>query len=264
MIVVNDELQSRANMDPDLVEEYADAMRRGADLPPVRVVGDEDKGEFFLFGGFHRIAALDRIKGDDPDYRLPVELVSSGGEKDAIWLSAAENQSHGLRRSNADKRRAAELAVKCSPSISDRALADHIGVSQPFVSKIRKELEGGGDLPEQPERQGKDGKVRKQPDKPEPQPLPSDAGEVAEFVDSLHDRLKAIRDEIEVELDSNHPAFREVNGEMFKHIFDELQNVLKKQCRPFKPCPRCGGDGCSSCKDRGFVSKDAWDILNAG
>jgi hypothetical protein len=47
-----------------------------------------------------------------------------------------------LRFSNADKRKAATLALKDSKlKKSDNQIAALIGVSQPFVSKLRKELE---------------------------------------------------------------------------------------------------------------------------
>ena len=54
--------------------------------------------------------------------------------------SLGANQSNGLRRTNADKRHAVELALKEFPKLSDRAIAEMCGVSQPFVSEFRPKV----------------------------------------------------------------------------------------------------------------------------
>ena len=47
------------------------------------------------------------------------------------------NAIHGQRRTNADKRRCVELAVKEFASLSSRAIAELCGVSKTFVENIR-------------------------------------------------------------------------------------------------------------------------------
>ena len=70
--------------------------------------------------------------------------------------------------------RAAE-AVKANPEKSDRAIAAEIGVSQPTVSKARKDLEATDKELSVDERIGLDGKTRKLPEKKqEPEKKPDE------------------------------------------------------------------------------------------
>jgi hypothetical protein len=59
----------------------------------------------------------------------------------------------------------AREAIEANPEKSDRAIAADIGVSQPTVSKIRKELEATDNNLSVEERIGLDGKKRKMPEK---------------------------------------------------------------------------------------------------
>jgi len=47
------------------------------------------------------------------------------------------NAANGLRRSNADKRRCVEIALKEFGKLSSRAIAELCGVSHPFVDGLR-------------------------------------------------------------------------------------------------------------------------------
>lgn len=75
------------------------------------------------------------------------------------------NPERGLRRTNADKRRAVTAMVKARSGWSDRDIAKHVGVSQPLVSKLRAELttvissEAEGARLNPPVREGRDGKA---------------------------------------------------------------------------------------------------------
>jgi len=53
--------------------------------------------------------------------------------------------------------------------LSDRQIAEHVGVSDRMVNKYRTELESTAKVSQLSERKGKDGKVRKLPEKP-PEP----------------------------------------------------------------------------------------------
>jgi hypothetical protein len=66
--------------------------------------------------------------------------VRAGTVRDAILFSLGANRAHGLRVTNADKRKAvgAMLADAEWSAWSDRKIADACGVSQPFVSGMRK------------------------------------------------------------------------------------------------------------------------------
>ena len=86
--------------------------------------------------------------------------VSAGSRQDAAWAACAANQTHGLRRTNADKRKAVTLALKRHPEMSDQAIADHCGVSRNMAFGVRRQHVK--DLQVE-KRVGVDGKTRKVP-----------------------------------------------------------------------------------------------------
>lgn len=134
-IEIDERLQSRASIDVDVIQEYAAAMLLGDQFPPIDIVFDGMK--YWLWSGFHRVfaakaAGLETFEAN----------VTDGSFADAWWLSLTTNATHGLRRTNADKRRAVERAFKHPnwTSMSDMEIARHCAVSHNFVSVIRREL----------------------------------------------------------------------------------------------------------------------------
>jgi hypothetical protein len=132
MITVAD-LQARAGTDPATVQDYAERMHAGETFPPVTVFHDGEK--YFLADGFHRFSACQQngCKVIEADVR-------PGGHKDALWHAVGANKAHGLKRSNADKRRAVSLALAEHPEMSDRAIATHVGVNHNLVGDIRGQV----------------------------------------------------------------------------------------------------------------------------
>lgn len=131
-LTLTNELQPRQAISSDVVTEYADAMREGVKFPPVLVFFDGQR--YLLADGFHRVYAAREAK------LVSIEADVKNGDEDAAkWHSYSANSSHGLRRTNADKRRAVEhaLAHPHAEKMSDSAIARHVGVSQQFVSKMR-------------------------------------------------------------------------------------------------------------------------------
>lgn len=82
--------------------------------------------------GWHRVMAAEQIDAMD----ITAEL-RDGGRVDALKHALGANAIHGQRRSNADKRRCVELAIKEFASLSSRAIAELCGVSKTFVENIR-------------------------------------------------------------------------------------------------------------------------------
>lgn len=60
--------------------------------------------------------------------------MTAGGRADAL-----KHALHGHRRSNADKRRCVEIALREFPKLSSRAVAKLCGVSHTFVEQLRPE-----------------------------------------------------------------------------------------------------------------------------
>jgi len=77
--------------------------------------------------------------------------------RDACGQSAP---AHGLRRTNADKRRAVEIALREFPNLSSAELARVCAVSHTLVDKVRPQpaTVAGSEA-----RLGADGKIRKMP-----------------------------------------------------------------------------------------------------
>lgn len=137
--------QLRAAMRDDVVEEYAEAMRDGAEFPPVLVYWSDDadygaRGKF-LIDGFHRYRAAVRAGRE-----TILAEVRPGGLMEALWASLTANATHGLRRSRADLQRAIDTALVHSygKGLSDREIARHVGCDHKTVGARRRVLVQSG------------------------------------------------------------------------------------------------------------------------
>ena len=127
-------LQTRAALNEDTVQDYADAMERGDRFPAVTVF--TDGAEYYLADGFHRVEALRRI-----GKRAVVAELQEGDFKAALLYALKANSTHGLRRTNADKRHALEMAWNAREELfggepSNALLAEPCGVSYKTVQRF--------------------------------------------------------------------------------------------------------------------------------
>ena len=127
--------QSRDQLNEDVVAEYAEAMKAGIQFPAVTVF--YDGSSYWLADGFHRYFAAKKA-----GIPLINEEVTPGTLQDAQLFSYGVNANHGLRRSNADKRRAVTGALShpVSSTWSDNQIAKHCGVHHSTVGDIRRSL----------------------------------------------------------------------------------------------------------------------------
>ncbi len=134
-ITVDPRCQPRQRIDEVTVAEYVQAMRDGATFPPVTVYQDGETS--WLADGFHRIAAAKEAGLAT----VPADI-RPGDIRAAMLHAVGANATHGLRRSNADKRRAVETLLGDDEwaSWSDHEIARRCAVSQPFVSDRRNSL----------------------------------------------------------------------------------------------------------------------------
>ena len=126
--------QPRKEIDTNVVKEYAEDMENGDIFPPVLVFFDGT--DYWLADGFHRILAAESIGLNEISAKVKL-----GKQRDAILYSVGANARHGLRRTNADKRRAA-LTLLQDPEWSqwtNVAIAKACGVAESFVRKLKKE-----------------------------------------------------------------------------------------------------------------------------
>lgn len=160
-------VQSRVAIDPAYVAELAEQVKAGAKLPPVDVY--KDATGTWMADGFHRLRAHEAA--GKPNIRAEIH---KGGQADAAWHSCGANKAHGLRRTNADKQRAVEMALKLKPGNSDRLIAEHVRVADVTVRATRDRCKILA-----PERTGKDGKTYTVPPPRQPSSVPQPSKPVA-------------------------------------------------------------------------------------
>lgn len=141
-------IQCRADINTDTVSEYAQGMADGAQFPSIVVFGSAEK--CWLGDGWHRVLAAQQLLFEEIEADL-----RAGGRADALKYALGANAAHGRRRTNADKRRCVEIALREFPSLSSRAIAELCGVSHHTVESVRPEP--GGQIAHV-ERTGQDGK----------------------------------------------------------------------------------------------------------
>jgi len=146
--------QPRVAMDQTAINDYAEAIRAGAKLPPVTVFDD---GQYlWLADGFHRyaaakLAAQEHVWAD----------IKRGTQRDAVLYAVGTNATHGLRRTSADKRRAIERLL-LDPEWrqwSDAEIARRCAVDPKTVAAVRAEVTATMEIPESTHRRGRDGRL---------------------------------------------------------------------------------------------------------
>ncbi len=142
--------QMRVDMRPEIVAEYADEMLAGTTFPPVVLYQEGET--YWLADGYHRVDAARRI-----NLETITAAIHEGTSRDAILHGIGANAVHGLRRTQADKRRAVERLLRDPEwaKWSNRKVAAAARVDHKTVGKIRRELSGeiptpnraGGEIP---------------------------------------------------------------------------------------------------------------------
>jgi hypothetical protein len=127
--------QCRERIDDQLVLDYCQAYKDGAELPPVSVCYDDEN--YWLFDGFHRLsgAAMAGLEVIDAE-------IFAGTQRDAILRSTGANAKHGKRRTPAE-RRIALVRLLSDPEWAAwplRKQADQCGCSTTLVATVRTEL----------------------------------------------------------------------------------------------------------------------------
>ena len=146
--------QPREQINFIVVADYAEQYRTGAIMPAIEVVTDGEV--YWLWDGWHRTKGAEQAGKE-----TIMANVQAGDLATAQWLSYSANQTHGLRRSNADKRRAVELALSHPKAVtlSDQQLSNHCGVARSNVWNIRKEMESTCQIDKSATRTGRDGRT---------------------------------------------------------------------------------------------------------
>jgi hypothetical protein len=190
------------------VAEYAEAYQNDAEMPPVAVYFDG--AAYWLVDGFHRYhaaikAGMTHIDAD----------ITNGTVREAILHSVGVNVTHGLKRSNADKRKAVQTLLNDAEWArwSSVQIAKVCGVGDDLVNSMRASRTETiyknkyGQTAKMNVTSGNEGENSQPPemkDKPEMSPpetkvraaeLPPDDCEIEQLRDSL-DALSADHDRI--------------------------------------------------------------------
>ena len=131
-LVMDERLQSRAEINEQTVSEYAEALEDGAEFPAVLVYFDGI--HYYLADGYHRAHAHKRI-----DKVSILCDVVNGTLRDAILRSTGVNKDHGMRPTHADRRKSVMTLLDDLEweGMSNTQIAKHCGVSVSFVANLR-------------------------------------------------------------------------------------------------------------------------------
>lgn len=231
LIRIDGGTQSRAEINQVTVTEYAEAIESGSVFPPVRVFFDGVS--YWLGDGFHRYFA--HLKAGKEGIAADV---TNGTQRDAILHSLSANALHGLRRTNADKRKAVTILLQDFEwqEWFNSEIARHCHVSLPLVAQIKKEL--GMEGSDEPKKyRTADGKVHekrtpKRADKKEEpllkeeapeQPKNDEHDEHQEMVDALIAENEKLTDRLAIGALEGTPEEKE----LAKNTIEELREDLR-------------------------------------
>ncbi len=128
--------------DPEVIDDYVLAIQGEGQLDPRNhgvmppVICFWDGKTLWLADGFYRLSASIKA-GEDKIWAV----IYRGTLDTARWYACATNQSHGVRRTYADKRKAVGVAMAHvrGKDMPNRELARWVGVAESFVRKIKTE-----------------------------------------------------------------------------------------------------------------------------
>jgi len=136
--------QVRVRLDRSVIDDYQEALENGSEFPPLLVYREKNTERNVLVDGFHRLYAMVNLGWPEV-----VCEVKEGNMHDALVEALGANQAHGLRRTNADKRHAVQMALK-DPEISkmtQEEIADICGVTDRTVRNIHQQMMTDDDKP---------------------------------------------------------------------------------------------------------------------
>jgi uncharacterized ParB-like nuclease family protein len=229
--------QAREQMNEEAIAEYADLMANNVDFPPLSVV--DDGQTLWLADGFHRLEAAKRNGAT-----RVLANVERGTMVDAILAAAASNAGHGVRRTNADKKRAVAMVLSLPgySDKSDREIARLCAVTHPFVAACRRQEEREEEQETETASEGEDATSSVQ-----------DAMHDAKnSLTYLRDLFKTAKEELAEIAGSPHGIFLNLDA-----ISADLSNAIAavNGAMPARECPVCHGEGCRTCRESGWVSR---------
>jgi hypothetical protein len=145
--------QLRAGLDKSAIADYAEGYREfGAlHLGAIKIYHVPGLVQpYVLVDGFHRVSAAREAWPEGVE--LPCICAGSGSLREAILQSAGVNAEHGVRRTDADKRRAVLQILSDAEWVnwSDNKIAKTCNVGNRLVGVLRRELTAAAKTPTEP------------------------------------------------------------------------------------------------------------------
>ena len=279
--------QMRAEIDQDVVADYAERL---ADLPPSLVYFDGSA--YWLVDGFHRYYAHHAAQKSAMECQ-----VENGTQRQAILIACGANHAHGLRRSNADKRKSV-LALLNDGEWGKRSgkwISDQCNVSDDLVSEVRKEfrlsepkvetkagrqvntanigkhntaqtIDDTEDMPDfetggDEKTEGTDTKPEIAPTDPAGQTIPQRCLDTWNGRADVQELMRMIQRAKEFAMSlHNKSACKAI---AFQHLESSLQSARSDAAFGMLVyvCPYCGarGDSCRACNGAGLVTKNTYE-----
>ncbi len=130
LLKLDERLQCRESVPEETIRAYEDRWREKIEFPPVEAY--EVEGELYVTDGFCRVLSAQNVGKS----KVPC-LVRKGSWQDAVAAACCANSQHGLPRTNADKRKAATMAILEFGDKPNREIARICGVSHTYIDNLR-------------------------------------------------------------------------------------------------------------------------------
>lgn len=130
------ETQVRKSLNLEKVEEYAEAMKEGADFPAVTVF--HDGSDYWLADGFHRYHAAKKAEQDEI-----LADVKKGTVQEAQLFAFGANSTHGLAMTREERRDVAIRMIKHPLALDwpNTKIAKVVGLSSMTIGRLKASLE---------------------------------------------------------------------------------------------------------------------------
>jgi uncharacterized ParB-like nuclease family protein len=252
-------MQARTAIRTATVQEYAEAMRAGIEFPPIDVMpveGHETNHLYCVIDGWHRVQAA-RETGATAIHAI---VHPHGTESDAMWMAAAANISHGLRRTNADKARAVTLAIAAKPDATYEQIAAQCGVSASMVASYFAAMQQVDDANAAQQDEPVAVQHERQAHPKAKARFEQRMTEAEARIGTVLQELARVQDLVTELVEQDHGAY--INAQS---VLSDLANAsgALQHARPHKACPVCSGAGCETCRMLGWVSKKQWQLIPA-
>ena len=131
-------------MDPDAVEDYRHAIKDDKDtFPPVTVfTWNGDDATFLVADGFHRCEAHLAAGKKTVFGSIFICDTEEEARAAALWHAITANKTHGVKRSQKDRRKAIRLAHESQPHLKPATVARFLKVDPKTVRTVFDEMDG--------------------------------------------------------------------------------------------------------------------------